>query len=44
MVRPNAEVIPSDHLTTVKIVTQNPISSVSIFRLQICLKINIHVF
>lgn len=29
MVRPNAEVIPSDHSLSVKIVTQNPISAVS---------------
>lgn len=29
MVRPNAEVIPSEHTLTVKIVTQNPINKVS---------------
>ena len=29
MVRPNAEVIPSEHHLSVKIVTQNPISKVS---------------
>ena len=29
MVRPNAEIIPSEHSLSVKIVTQNPIGKVS---------------
>jgi hypothetical protein len=30
MVRPNAEIIPSEHSLSVKIVTQNPINKVSL--------------